>query len=49
MRLDEVLRVPEGKFRVFGRDNFDNEYFLNDKLGFLYGLPVHFLGSRARR
>lgn len=30
MGLTEILEVPKGKFRVFGRDNFDDTYFIID-------------------
>lgn len=30
MDLEEILYVPRGKFRVFGRDNFSDEYFIVD-------------------
>jgi len=35
MRLSEVLEIPAGKFRVFGRDNFDGKYFFVKDCDFL--------------
>ena len=28
MELSEILNIPLGKYRIFGRDNFEDTYFL---------------------